>query len=73
MCKQAHGHGNLEGLVAGAIHDADEAALVVLLRVLDERDPVPVGRDPQEREITRTLVQHFADGIFDPVSFLNSV
>src|SRR5262249_33478354 len=52
-------------LVRGAVDDADCAALLVRLRVLDESDQVAFGRDPQERHVTRTLVKRLPDRILD--------
>src|SRR6185436_8026381 len=50
-------------LAAGSVDDADGAALIVALRMIDKGDQVPLRRDSQSGEITSGLVQHLSDRV----------
>src|SRR5207249_9157266 len=54
-------------LPAGEVHDGHSPAIVVLGRMLEERDPLAVGRDSRVREVPSRLRENFADGILQAI------
>ncbi len=55
------------GPLAREVHDGDEAAVVVLQRVLEERDAVPLRRESQVAHVPARFAEDLPDGKLQPV------
>ena len=54
-------------LLSGEIHDSDAAAVVELEGMLEERDPLPVGREPDVGKVSARLEQDFSERVLESV------